>query len=101
LVCVFPEGTFLRRAALLPFRLGAFKAAVESRCPVVPVALLGTRTVLPAGTWRPRPGRVTVAIGTPLEPRADDWREMARLRELARGEITRAGTVDGAAGLNT
>jgi 1-acyl-sn-glycerol-3-phosphate acyltransferase len=44
----FPEGTFLRPPGVLPFRLGAFKAAAEARCPVVPVAIRGTRAILPA-----------------------------------------------------
>jgi 1-acyl-sn-glycerol-3-phosphate acyltransferase len=45
---VFPEGTFFRPAELLPFGLGAFKAVVDTRCPIVPIALRGTRRVLPA-----------------------------------------------------
>ncbi len=89
-VCVFPEGTFVRRAGLLPFRLGAFKAAVEARCPIVPVAIRGTRTVLPADSWLPRHGRVDVTVGAPLHPVGEGWREMARLRDLARAEIARA-----------
>lgn len=45
---VFPEGTLRRAAGLLPFRLGAFKAAVEAGRPVVPVTIRGTREILPA-----------------------------------------------------
>jgi 1-acyl-sn-glycerol-3-phosphate acyltransferase len=88
-VCVFPEGTFVRRPGLLPFRLGAFKAAVEAGCPIVSVAIRGTRHVLPADTWLPRPGRVHVTIGAPLQPAGDGWRELVRLRDLARAEIAR------------
>jgi fatty-acyl-CoA synthase len=89
-VCVFPEGTFVRRPGLLPFRLGAFKAAVEARCPIVPVAIRGTRAVLAADSWLPRPGHIEVTVGAPLHPRGEGWREMARLRDLARAEIARA-----------
>jgi 1-acyl-sn-glycerol-3-phosphate acyltransferase len=89
-VCVFPEGTFVRRAGLLPFRLGAFKAAVEAGCPVVPVAIRGTRSVLAADSWLPRPRRVDVTVGAPLHPVGDGWREIARVRDLARAEIARA-----------
>jgi 1-acyl-sn-glycerol-3-phosphate acyltransferase len=45
-VCVFPEGTFVRRPGLLPFRLGAFKAAVEAGCPIVPVVGEGWREMV-------------------------------------------------------
>jgi 1-acyl-sn-glycerol-3-phosphate acyltransferase len=85
----FPEGTFLAGPRLLPFRLGAFKAAVEADCPVVPVAIRGTRAILPAGAWLPRRGPITVAIGAPLTPRRSDWREIVRLRDAVRAEIAR------------
>jgi 1-acyl-sn-glycerol-3-phosphate acyltransferase len=50
---VFPEGTFFRAPALLPFRLGAFRAAVDTGRPIVPIALRGTRRVLPDGCGEP------------------------------------------------
>jgi 1-acyl-sn-glycerol-3-phosphate acyltransferase len=86
---VFPEGTFRRSPGLLPFRLGAFKAAVEAGRPVVPVAIRGTREVLPADTWLLRPGPITVTIGLPVRPAGRDWREMVRLRDRVRAEIAR------------
>ena len=89
-VCVFPEGTFVRRPGLLPFRLGAFKTAVDAGCPIVPVAIRGTRTVLPADTWRPRPGRIDVTVLPALEAKDEGWRAIVRLRDVARAEIARA-----------
>jgi 1-acyl-sn-glycerol-3-phosphate acyltransferase len=80
---IFPEGTFVRAPGLLPFRLGAFRAAVDTGRPVVPVALAGTRHVLPDGTWLVRHGRITVTIGAPMEPRGRGWPEMVRLRDAA------------------
>jgi fatty-acyl-CoA synthase len=85
----FPEGTFLRQAELLPFKLGAFKAAVEVRCPVIPVTIRGTRKILPAYEWMLRPGPITISIGIPIRPEGGGWKEMARLRDAARAEITR------------
>jgi 1-acyl-sn-glycerol-3-phosphate acyltransferase len=88
---VFPEGTFLSSPGrLLPFRLGAFKAAVEVQRPVVPVAIRGTSQVLPPDSWLPRPGTITVTVGRAIKPEEGEWREMVRLRDLVRGEITRA-----------
>ncbi|HTY79067.1 MAG TPA: AMP-binding protein [Candidatus Bathyarchaeia archaeon] len=88
-VVVFPEGTFVRVPGILPFRLGAFKAAVETRCPVVPVAMLGTRQVLPADTLLPSPGPLTLAVGDPLQPAGTGWPEMVRLRDESRTWIAR------------
>ena len=86
---VFPEGTFVRAPGLLPFRLGAFRAAVDAGRPIVPVAIAGTRHVLPDGTWFFRHGRITVTVGPPLQPRAADWPEMVRLRREALEHIVR------------
>ena len=83
----FPEGTFVRPAELLPFKPGAFKAAAEVACPVVPIAIRGTREILPAGAWLPRPGPITVTIGAPMTPASADWREIVRLRDLAHTSI--------------
>jgi 1-acyl-sn-glycerol-3-phosphate acyltransferase len=85
----FPEGTFRRAPGLLPFRLGAFKAAVETGCPVIPIGIQGTRAILPADTWLPTPGPITVAVGAPIMPQGSGWPEMVRLRDLARTEIAR------------
>jgi 1-acyl-sn-glycerol-3-phosphate acyltransferase len=86
-IAVFPEGTFFRPARLLPFRLGAFRAAVEAGRAVVPVSLLGTRDVLPDGTWLFRRSPLSVVIGAPLVPAGTGWPEFVRLRDLARAEI--------------
>jgi 1-acyl-sn-glycerol-3-phosphate acyltransferase len=88
-VLVFPEGTFRRDPGVLPLRLGAFKAAVEAGRPVVPIGLRGTRDVLPADTWIPRPGPIAIRIGPALSPEAQGWPEMVRLRDRARVEIAR------------
>jgi len=85
----FPEGTFLDTTRLLPFRLGAFKAAVEAGCPIVPVAIRGTREILPAYAWLPRPGSISVTVGAPILPKGTDWREIVRLRDAAHAEIAR------------
>jgi 1-acyl-sn-glycerol-3-phosphate acyltransferase len=84
---VFPERTLLRPPELLPFRLGAFKAAVETGCPIVPIALRGTRRVLPADTWLFRRRSIEVIVTAPLVPAGRGWQEMVRLRDEARTVI--------------
>jgi 1-acyl-sn-glycerol-3-phosphate acyltransferase len=88
-VAVFPEGTFLRAPELLPFRLGAFKAAVEAGRPIVPIALRGTRLILPAGAGLLRRAPIEVTIGAPLVPTGKGWQEMVRLRDETRSTIAR------------
>lgn len=86
-VLVFPEGTFVRSPGILPFRLGAFKSAVETGCSVIPVSIRGTREILPADEWLPRPGPVTVTVSPPQKPHGNRWTEMVSLRDEVRAEI--------------
>ncbi len=86
---IFPEGTFVRASGLLPFRLGAFRAAVDTGRPIIPVAIAGTRHMLPDRTWLVRHGPITLTIGAPIEPRAQGWPEMVRLRDAAVQHVAR------------
>ena len=91
-VTIFPEGTFTSLTGIRPFQLGAFKAAVDTRCPICPVAIRGARRILRDETFLPRPGRVTVTFGplvSPAQEGGDGWREMARLRDETREIIAR------------
>jgi 1-acyl-sn-glycerol-3-phosphate acyltransferase len=89
-VLVFPEGTFFRPPGILPFRLGAFRAAVDAGRPVLPIALRGTRRLFPDGARLLRPTRLEVTIGAPLVAADRGWPEMVRLRNEARAQIARS-----------
>lgn len=88
-IALFPEGTFLPRAGLLPFRMGAFVAAAAAAVPVVPVAIAGTRAALPWPSWRLRRAPLHLAIGEPLLPSGSDWGAALAVRDAARDWILR------------
>lgn len=98
-VFVFPEGTFTSEEGVRPFQLGAFKAAVETGAPVVPVSLAGTRRLLRDGSILARPSKVTITVSPPIYPRVSGnsagspapsaWHELIRLRDGAREAIAR------------
>ncbi len=89
-VLVFPEGTFVRAKGIQPFKLGAFKAAVETSSQICAVALQGTRQFMPEGSILPLRTAVTVTIFEPLQPMSKDWHEMTRLRDVTREQIAQA-----------
>jgi len=84
---VYPEGKRGDAARLLPFRLGAFRAAVDAGRPIVPISLAGTARILDHGRWVLRRGPIDVTIHPPIAPVARDRAEMVRLRRLARERI--------------
>jgi 1-acyl-sn-glycerol-3-phosphate acyltransferase len=71
----------------MTFRLGAFECAARSRLPVVPLTLVGTRSLLRDGQWRPRRGELKVLIGQPVLAAGDDWQAILQLRDAARRDI--------------
>jgi 1-acyl-sn-glycerol-3-phosphate acyltransferase len=93
-VFVFPEGTFVPEPGVRPFQLGAFRAAVATGAPVLPVSLAGTRTFLRDGTFLPRPTHVTITLSPPIYPSSarasgdpQALPEIVRLRDQTRQAI--------------
>jgi 1-acyl-sn-glycerol-3-phosphate acyltransferase len=64
---IYPEGTRSPDGRLYRGRPGVGWLALKSGLPVIPVGMIGTRQVLPPGSVVPRPGRIEVRIGAPLE----------------------------------
>jgi len=50
-VGLFPEGTRSGSGNLGSFKAGAFRVALENDVPVLPVAIHGTREIMPKGQW--------------------------------------------------
>jgi 1-acyl-sn-glycerol-3-phosphate acyltransferase len=98
-VFVFPEGTFTPDDGIRPFQLGAFKAAVATGAPIIPVSLAGTRKFLRDGTYLPRPTSVTITLSPPIYPHQEraptdsdewsNWHELIYLRDQTRTAIAR------------
>jgi 1-acyl-sn-glycerol-3-phosphate acyltransferase len=61
-VLFFPEGTRSEDGRLRPFKKGAFRFAIDTGLPVLPVTVVGTRNVLPARRYDLRPGRAALVI---------------------------------------
>lgn len=86
-LAVFPEGTFHPEPGLQRFRPGAFAAAVKGRLPVVPVAIRGSRRILPSRHLLPRRGPLRIDILPPLEPEPDTRASSRTLAHAARQRL--------------
>ena len=74
---IYPEGTRVEAGVLATPEPGAGFIAQKAACPVLPVALSGTRECFPKGARWPRRTRVTIAFGKPffaLQKRPDGTR---------------------------
>lgn len=84
---VFPEGGRTHTGELQPFHEGAAYIAIKSGVPLVPIALTGTRAVLPYGSGHVRPGLVRLQIGEPIPTRDLKPRDRSELSQKLRREI--------------
>jgi 1-acyl-sn-glycerol-3-phosphate acyltransferase len=86
-VALFPEGGFSYATGLRPFKLGAFKVAVETHTSVCPIALQGTRHMMRGDNPILTPQRITVTIGEKIYPTSNEWQEVTLMHTQARQMI--------------
>jgi len=86
----YPEGTRSPDGRLYRGRSGIGWLALNSGAPVIPVAMMGTRKMLPPGAPLPRPTRIEIRIGKPLEFGHLAGEPPAKARRLVADEVMRA-----------
>jgi len=86
-VLIFPEGTRTRDGALGAFKKGGFHLATKAGVPIVPVALRGTRELMPRGSLLLRSGTITVILGEPIPTQDLTDEERTTLSERVRSVV--------------
>ncbi|GBD29539.1 hypothetical protein HRbin32_00629 [bacterium HR32] len=70
---------------LAPLRRGVAALSLRGRVPVIPAWIFGTERALPVGSVLPRPRRVAVRFGPPVDPGTGEEELLTRLREALLG----------------
>ncbi len=66
-IFIFPEGTMNRSEHVLkPFYDGAFRMAIETKAPIMPMVVVNAGKLLPPKTGNVRPGTVYVKFAEPI-----------------------------------
>ena len=86
-VVIFPEGTRSPDGRLQEFKKGGFVLAIKSRVPIVPIAIHGSRDVLPKKTFQFRSGTITIMIGDPIPTDSFSLENKDQLIEAVRTSI--------------
>jgi 1-acyl-sn-glycerol-3-phosphate acyltransferase len=73
-IVIFPEGTRSADGTVGPFKAGGLRLAIKAGVPIVPVAISGSKNIMPKGTSIIRSAKVNVIISPPLLP--DVFKEM-------------------------
>jgi 1-acyl-sn-glycerol-3-phosphate acyltransferase len=64
---VYPEGTRSTKGELLPFHKGAFRIAIDTGLPILPVVIEGTERVSKPGSKLFFPGQASIRVLDPIE----------------------------------
>lgn len=75
---LFPEGTRKEGPTVAPLHDGAMFVAARTGAKIVPVGIGGSDRAMPKGAKLPRPSKIRIVVGTPIDP------------PLAKGRVSRS-----------
>jgi 1-acyl-sn-glycerol-3-phosphate acyltransferase len=67
---IYAEGTRSWDGRVARFKAGSFLLAIQAGLPIVPLAVIGTRQVMPKGRLRTEPADVGLVVHDPIQPPA-------------------------------
>jgi 1-acyl-sn-glycerol-3-phosphate acyltransferase len=91
-VMIMPEGTRSATGELLQFHDGAFRLAVETGCPILPIAVAGTRDAIAKGSWVMGRATAVARVLPPVETEGLTLDDVPDLRDRVRRMIDEART---------
>ena len=83
-VMLFPEGTRTRDGEMGEFKDGAFRLAIETGCPILPLVVNGTREAIRPGDWRWNVTNAEVRVLQPIETTGLTKDSVGELRDRVR-----------------
>ena len=93
---IYAEGTRSPDGKVARFKAGSFLLAIQAGLPVVPLAVIGTRAVMPKGRLQTEPGDVQLIVHDPIpapaiaQPSVHDARKLAiRAHDIVAGTLAR------------
>ena len=89
-VMIFPEGTRSQSGELGEFKDGAFKIAIQAGAPILPLAVMGSRTALIKHDWRLGQSHAEVRVLDPIPTDGLTKADVAELRDRTRAVIADA-----------
>jgi 1-acyl-sn-glycerol-3-phosphate acyltransferase len=90
-VFIFPEGKMNQSAeTLLPFQDGAFRIAIETQTPIMPMVILNSRKLMPRHEFQPYPGTIYTKFLAPVETKGLKLADLPQLKEKVRNIMKEA-----------
>lgn len=84
---IFPEGKRSTTDKLLPFKIGGFVMAMKTKIPILPVAIAGTREILPSGCLFRKKGPIVLVVGDPIPTNSYNYKRQNELIAVVREQV--------------
>jgi 1-acyl-sn-glycerol-3-phosphate acyltransferase len=86
-VVIFPEGSRSPDGTIQPFKKGGFTLAIKSKAPIVPLALTGSREIMPKERLTASSGEIRIRVDRPIETIHYSMKDRKDLMEKVRETI--------------
>ena len=81
-ILIYPEGSMNRTKLLLrPFYDGAFRIAIETRTPIMPMVVINAGNLFRPGTAYIKPGKIWVKFGEPISTAGLEIKDAPALKQ--------------------
>src|SRR4030066_570602 len=88
-VVIFPEGSRSPDGTIQPFKKGGFTLAIKSKVPIVPIAITGSREIMPKDRLTATSGEIRIRIDHPIETQHYSLKDRNLLMEKVRETISK------------
>jgi len=86
---IFPEGSRSPDGSIQPFKKGGFTLAIKSKVPIIPIAITGSREIMPKGKLTATPGEIRIRIDHPIETQNYSLKDRKSLMEKVSKTISK------------
>ena len=88
-VVIFPEGSRSPDGSIQPFKKGGFTLAIKSGVPIVPIAIAGSRDIMPKDKLTTASGEIRIRMSPPIEIKDYSLKDRKSLMEKVSKTISK------------
>jgi 1-acyl-sn-glycerol-3-phosphate acyltransferase len=88
-VVIFPEGSRSPDGSIQAFKKGGFTLAIKSKVPIVPIAISGSRDIMPKDRLTATSGEIRIQMDHPIKTENFSLRDRESLMKNVRETITK------------